>query len=59
MYAFSHNADLPIDDSAVSYLSAMKIAFDPHEVCDESIGFACAQSFADSNDERENCEQSA
>ncbi|MDR0664797.1 MAG: hypothetical protein LBF86_04665 [Helicobacteraceae bacterium] len=36
MYAFSHNLELPMDNSSISYLSAMNIAFESEEeICEE------------------------
>ncbi|MGE4294607.1 MAG: hypothetical protein AB7E49_02780 [Campylobacterales bacterium] len=44
MYAYTPVVDLPSDNSTVSYLSAMEIAFDPLDSCGHgAIGVSYAQ----------------
>jgi hypothetical protein len=44
MYAFSRNVELPTDNSSISYLSAMDIAFESDEEAYEGVDFLCDQT---------------
>ncbi|MDR2151506.1 MAG: hypothetical protein LBO72_01680 [Helicobacteraceae bacterium] len=47
MYAFLHNVKLPTDNSSVSYLSAMNIAFEYDEENYETADFCRAQAIGE------------
>ncbi|MDR2638265.1 MAG: hypothetical protein LBC09_00325 [Helicobacteraceae bacterium] len=47
MYAFSHSVKLPTDNSTVSYLSAMDIAFESDEEAYESADLPRVQTIGE------------